>query len=320
MALPEARGEGGPARPAIQARGWRGAARSCTSWPRPERVNPGREGQDPLRLVAAADQHTPPAPAGAAVSSATSRLLPMPASPLRTTRRPRPATAPSSHSSSRARSRSRPISGGSPAAGGSGLRPALPFGVAGRRRRLALRDRPARAAAPAQDLLVEGLRLRFGLGPELPLERRSRRADTGAGPRRAVRCCGVEPHQRPVNGLLQRVEREESQRGLDGRLGRARDRCWARSRARASRASLAQALALGQEPVLERRLLDREARRGGRPGRGAAASVERARATSRRPAARTPPRPRSPRRDQGPPCRHRAGGATSASRRHFRSA
>jgi hypothetical protein len=61
-----------------------------------------------------------------------------------------------------------------------------------------------------------------------------------------------------VNGLLQRVEGEEPQCGLDRCLDRAR-RALVREQPRQGvEGHLAQPLALPEEPVLERRLLDRE--------------------------------------------------------------
>ena len=69
----------------------------------------------------------------------------------------------------------------------------------------------------------------------------------------------VQPHQRPVHGFLQRIDRGELQRGLDGGLrapGVARVR---EQSGQGLEDQLAQAFALGEQPVLEGRLGHREA-------------------------------------------------------------
>jgi hypothetical protein len=119
----------------------------------------------------------------------------------------------SNASSRRARSRSRPISGGSATPAGCG---ATCRGRTEGDGRDASDWRAFRgwetAGAAAQDVLVEGLRLGLGLRPELPLERCHAElilAERRPTPPRL----GIKSHQRPVSGLLQRVQRQQPQRG-----------------------------------------------------------------------------------------------------------
>src|SRR5262249_29823523 len=99
------------------------------------------------------------------------------------------------------------------------------------------RDRSARALP--QDLLVEDFRRRLGLDPELPLEHPDAVLVLAQGALAPARV-DVEPHQDSVDRLLERIEREELQRGPNGRFGRsalALLRWCARRRARTSRGS-----------------------------------------------------------------------------------
>ena len=58
-----------------------------------------------------------------------------------------------------------------------------------------------------------------------------------------------------MDGLLQRVEREETEAGLDGRLGGAGLLLMDEEAAQALDGQLVQTLPLGREPLLERALL-----------------------------------------------------------------
>ena len=68
----------------------------------------------------------------------------------------------------------------------------------------------------------------------------------------------IEPHDRAVDGLLQRVQREETQTGLHGRLGGAGLLLMDEQAAQALDGQLVQALPLGREPLLERALGQRQ--------------------------------------------------------------
>ncbi len=110
---------------------------------------------------------------------------------------------------------------------------------------------------PAQDLLVERLRLRFRLGVELALE--SGDADLvlvqgGA----AAPELGVETHERAVHGLVERIERQDPESRLHGGLGRTDDALLGEELGKGAQGKLVQALALAQQPLLERRLVQGE--------------------------------------------------------------
>ncbi len=165
----------------------------------------------------------------------------------------------SNASSRRARSRSRPISGGSATPAGSG---ATCRGRTEGDARDASDWRAFRgwetAGAAAQDVLVEGLRLGLGLRPELPLERCDAElilAERRPTPPRL----GIKSHQRPVSGLLQRVQHQQPQRGLDGGLGRPRGPLVSQQPPEALQGLLPEPLSLPEKPALERRLRDRQA-------------------------------------------------------------
>lgn len=66
----------------------------------------------------------------------------------------------------------------------------------------------------AEDALIEVARLRLGLCAELALERGDARLVL-AERRRPAPTPRVETHERAVRGLLQRIEREQPERGLD---------------------------------------------------------------------------------------------------------
>jgi hypothetical protein len=114
-----------------------------------------------------------------------------------------------------------------------------------------------RTSAPAQDLLVERRGLLLGLGLDLASQCGRAQlilAQGGAAPS-GLR---VELHQCPVRGLLQRIQGEKPERGLDRRLDRSGRTLVSEETGQNPEGHLVQALALGKEPVFERRLLDRE--------------------------------------------------------------
>jgi hypothetical protein len=69
----------------------------------------------------------------------------------------------------------------------------------------------------------------------------------------------VEAHERSVNGLLQGIERRELEAGLDGGLGPINRALVGQQARQGLERQLAQALALGEQPVLEGWLPDSEA-------------------------------------------------------------
>ena len=69
---------------------------------------------------------------------------------------------------------------------------------------------------------------------------------------------GVEPHQRPVDRLLERIEREELQRRLHGRIGRSALSMVDEEAGEDFEGQLSQALPFAHEPLLEGRLGERE--------------------------------------------------------------
>lgn len=134
-----------------------------------------------------------------------------------------------------------------------------------RRGRLARRSRrafvgpgPGRAlAALLHDLLVERPRLRLRLGAQLAVQR-GHAVLVLAQRRLAPPGLRVEPHERAVHGLLQRVDGEQAPGGLDGVVDAAGRPAEAEQTGERLQGNLAQPLALGQQPLLERRLRDRE--------------------------------------------------------------
>ena len=120
------------------------------------------------------------------------------------------------------------------------------------------RRRGARPHA-TEDVLVEELGLHVGLDPQLPLERRHAHlvlAERGA-PAAQV---GVQPHERPVDGFLERIEREETQGRVHRGVQRPRRALVGGEAGQRLDGSLTQPLPLGSEPLLEGRRLDHEAR------------------------------------------------------------
>ena len=118
---------------------------------------------------------------------------------------------------------------------------------------------PVWASGPrAQDFLVElgGFRLGLSvLSSRFSASTQSWYWRSAASRRPSAR---VEPHDRAVDGLLQRVQREETEAGLDGRLGGAGLLLMDEEAAQALDGQLVQTLPLGREPLLERALGQRQ--------------------------------------------------------------
>ena len=111
--------------------------------------------------------------------------------------------------------------------------------------------------ALAQDLLVEGLRLRLGLDAELAAEH-AHAVLVVAQRRAAPTEIRVQPHQRAVHRLLQRVQRQQPQRRLHRGLRRTRPTLPREQLRESFERHLAQPLALPQQPLLERCFVHRE--------------------------------------------------------------
>ena len=111
--------------------------------------------------------------------------------------------------------------------------------------------------APEQ-FLIELPRLRLGLCPQLPLQRADAHLvllERGSPPPLA----DIEPHERAVHGLLQGIQPEQPHRRLNGVLrGRGLALLGQQPRQGLQR-HLPQPLPLGDEPLLEQRLVHREA-------------------------------------------------------------
>ena len=126
------------------------------------------------------------------------------------------------------------------------------------------RERPRRAPrrralgrAQGQDLPVELLRLRLRLHPQLAPQRLH--AGLVAPQRgRAAPLGRIEPHERAMRGFLQRIEREDAQRGLDGALRLSGRGLPGEQRVEHAQAQLAQPLTLPVEPELEGGILHHE--------------------------------------------------------------
>ena len=73
---------------------------------------------------------------------------------------------------------------------------------------------------PAQDLVIERLCLCLGLGPKNPLKRRHAELILAEG-RASPSGLDVELHQGPVDGLLERIEPQQPQCGLNGGIVRS---------------------------------------------------------------------------------------------------
>ena len=109
----------------------------------------------------------------------------------------------------------------------------------------------------AKNLLVKRFRLPLRLDAQLAREDAHTLlvlAKRGAAPA-ALR---VQPHQRAMHRLLQRVERQQLQRGLHGRLTGVNLPLVREKLRERLQGQLTQPLALAQQPLLERRLVDRE--------------------------------------------------------------
>ena len=221
--------------------------------------------------------------------------MPVPASPIRTTRAPRPASASSSACSETAHVALASHQRGLPRGRGLGDRPVgrhWPSRLARELAGLSGSGRPL--AALAQDLVIERLRLRLGLRPKLPLERRHADlvlAERSAPPSRI----DVELHQISVHGLLERIDLERAERGLHGGVDRRRWRADGRA-VRPSRSAPPRAAARGGRATSPRTAPpappDRQGSRPGtarppgeRPGRGLGGPHARNRGRRR------PPRP-----------------------------
>jgi hypothetical protein len=111
----------------------------------------------------------------------------------------------------------------------------------------------------AQDLLVQLDGLRLGRCAELPLQGIHAELVL-AQPGLPAPEPDIEPHDRAVDGLLQRVQREQAEPGLEGRLGRAGRLLMDEQTAQALKGQLVQALPLEGEPLLERGLGQRQVR------------------------------------------------------------
>jgi hypothetical protein len=100
-------------------------------------------------------------------------------------------------------------------------------------------------------------RLALGLRPELAPQ--GRRVDLVLAQRRAAPSgLDVELHQRAVRRLLQRVQGEQPQRGLDRRFGRSPRAVVVQQPGQCPEGHFVKALALTAQPIFERRLLDRQ--------------------------------------------------------------
>jgi hypothetical protein len=133
-----------------------------------------------------------------------------------------------------------------------------------------------------QQLLVQRLRLSLGLGAQLSLQTVDAQLVL-LERRRPAPLPRVELHQGAVHGLLQRIEREQPQRRPDGAFRAGGPGLVGQEPGQGLQRNLAEPLALGHQPVLEQRLGRSEAeeqvapierrrllQRLGRPFRGAA--------------------------------------------------
>ena len=152
-----------------------------------------------------------------------------------------------------------------------------------------------------QDFLVQLCGLRLGRRAELALQH--------VHAELVLAQCGlpaseprIEPHDRTMDGLLQRVQRQQTKTGLDGRLVGAGFLLMGEQTAQSLDRQLVQALPLRREPFLERTLGQRQS---GQQVTSIETSdlLERVRAAVGDAAARTAPRPRP--RPRGPAPRWR---------------
>jgi hypothetical protein len=232
---------------------------------RSQRIDPRREGQDLLRLVGAPEQHREPPPGGF-----RGQLRDEPA--LADACLPEHGDDPAAAGGGRGEggvellhlARASHQLGGGAHARDAVLGHARSVAALGRRRRL-------RARGPlAEDLLVERLRLRLRLHPQLALEHaHALLVLPERGPPPSL--LRVEAHQRSVHGLLQRVQRQQPESAQHRRLDGARLALVCQQPREGLEGELPQPLAFAQQPLLERRLVERQSRQ-------EIALVERARA------------------------------------------
>src|SRR5207245_5634639 len=112
--------------------------------------------------------------------------------------------------------------------------------------------------SPLKYLLVELPGRGFGFCSQLALQRGDAHLillESGAAP--TLR--GIEVHQRPMHGLLQRIEGQQPYSGLNPAFGLATARLLGQQLAENLQRKLPQSLALYGEPLLERRLVHVEA-------------------------------------------------------------
>ena len=208
--------EFGQKTPQLAPHGQRQGRRAMSGPPAPVRsaARPprGRTAGSARSRGSARSAREPPTVWTSAASSATSRVLPTPASPTMATTRPRPPTASASAARNRAISWSRPMRGVSVAS------------VRGSRRRVARGGEPPEVSrlgghrddgSPAEDLLVELLGLLLRLDSKLALQDSHAELVLLEG-RPAAAELGVEAHERAVHRLLERVEGDQPQRRLEG--------------------------------------------------------------------------------------------------------
>ena len=150
---------------------------------------------------------------------------------------------------------------GRAATSGTALNAVSAYGLEGRPSRLGNgRRRFGRDGVHAtllEDLLVELPGRRLRLHTELPLEHGHAPLVLGKR-RRAAAELSVEPHDGPVDSLLERIQRRQAQRRPECRLGRPRLALVGQEPRQPLDSQLPQPLSLCQEPFLERRLPDSE--------------------------------------------------------------
>src|SRR5262249_6625431 len=111
---------------------------------------------------------------------------------------------------------------------------------------------------PLDQLPIQLLRLGVGLHAELTPEDAHARLvlpEGGAPPAESL----VEAHQRSMGRLLQRIERDEPERGLEGALERRRPLLMSEKLGQGLHGQLSQAVSLSDQPVLEERSAEGEA-------------------------------------------------------------
>ncbi len=125
--------------------------------------------------------------------------------------------------------------------------------------RRARSGRPGDRVGPtSHDPAVQLGSLRLRLGPHLALERRDAQLVL-AECRPSSSLADVESHQRPVDRLLQRIERQQADRGLDGAIDLPALALEGEQPREDLERDLALPFALADEPLLERGFAQREA-------------------------------------------------------------